>query len=58
MQILKSYMLITAPREYNYYIFGPVRRLMFVGVNFLVKFNFFGNIHSVIMNRVNIPEDK
>ena len=34
-----------------YYIFGQVRRLMFVGVNFLVKFNFFGHIHSVILNQ-------
>ena len=33
------------------YIFGQVRRLTFVGVNFLVKFTDFGHIHLVILMR-------
>ena len=33
-----------------YYIFGQVQQVMFVGVNFLVMFKFFGHIHSVILN--------
>ena len=31
------------------YIFGQVRRLMFISVNFLVMFTNFGHIHSVIL---------
>ena len=34
-----------------YYIFGQVRRLMFVGVMFSVMFTDFGHIHSVILIR-------
>ena len=34
-----------------YYIFGQVQWVMFIGVNFSVKFKFFRHIHSVILNR-------
>ena len=34
-----------------FYIFGQVRRLMFVVVNFSVMFTDFGHIHSVILHR-------
>ena len=36
---------------YIYHILGHIQWLMFVGVNFLVMFNAFGHIHSVILNR-------
>ena len=50
---IKSPVLQTQKRgaHKSYYIFGQVRRLMFEGVNFLVKFKYFGHIHSVILNR-------
>ena len=35
-------------KKYMCFFLGQVRRLMFVSVNFLVKFNFFGHIHSIL----------